>query len=104
MVDQYVSVYRGVLAARRRSRPDRARRSSVNVTDDRLETHTRSDQPDFRVGVNYGRARTAMGWWNEFDAGEVRSDFARIVGAGVDSTRIFLTWEAFQPSARSVDP
>ena len=73
------------------------------MTDDRLETHTRSGQPDFRVGVNYWPARTAMRWWNEFDAGEVRSDFARIAGAGFDSTRIFLTWEAFQPSARSVD-
>jgi endo-1,4-beta-mannosidase len=52
----------------------------------------------FRVGVNYWPARTAMGWWAEFDHTEVASDFARIAASGLDSVRLFLTWEDFQPA------
>ncbi len=57
----------------------------------------------FRLGVNYWPARTAMGWWGDFDVFEVRSDFARIATAGFDSVRVFLTWEDFQPEPKSVD-
>ncbi|MEQ8841680.1 MAG: cellulase family glycosylhydrolase [Acidimicrobiales bacterium] len=57
----------------------------------------------FPVGVNYWPARTAMGWWRHFDATEVRRDFARIGAAGLDSVRIFLTWEDFQPSPTMVN-
>lgn len=56
----------------------------------------------FRLGVNYWPARTAMGWWTDFDAAEVLSDFDRIAGAGFDSARVFLTWEDFQPTPTSV--
>ncbi len=38
-----------------------------------------------------------------FDVAEVRTDFGRIAAAGFDSVRIFLTWEDFQPSPRTVD-
>lgn len=57
----------------------------------------------FRVGVNYWPARTAMRWWTSFDAVEVRRDFDRIAAAGLDSVRIFLTWEDFQPTPDSVN-
>lgn len=66
---------------------------------------TNGDVPTdrFRVGVNYWPARTAIRWWSSFDAAEVRRDFDRIAAAGLDSVRIFLTWEDFQPTPASVD-
>jgi endo-1,4-beta-mannosidase len=45
-----------------------------------------------------------MGWWADFDRTEVAADFARIAGSGLDSVRIFLTWEDFQPTPTQVDP
>ena len=44
-----------------------------------------------------------MAWWSAFDAAEVAQDFERIAGAGFDSVRLFLMWEAFQPDADRVD-
>lgn len=57
----------------------------------------------FRLGVNYWPARTAMAWWSRFDAGEVAGDFARIAASGMDSVRLFLPWEDFQPGPERVD-
>ena len=57
----------------------------------------------FRIGVNYWPARTAMGWWSQFDRAEVAADFARIAGSGLDSVRVFVTWEDFQPAPDAVD-
>ena len=57
----------------------------------------------FRLGVNYWPARTAMGWWSDFDNAEVDTDFARIAAAGFDSVRVFLTWEDFQPAPERVN-
>jgi endo-1,4-beta-mannosidase len=57
----------------------------------------------FRVGINYWPARTAMGWWSQFDRAEVATDFARIAAAGLDCVRVFLTWEDFQPFSNRVD-
>jgi endo-1,4-beta-mannosidase len=57
----------------------------------------------FRVGVNYWPARTAMGWWSSFDRAEVADDFDRIAASGLDSVRVFLLWEDFQPSPHEVD-
>ncbi len=56
----------------------------------------------FRIGVNYWPARTAMGWWADFDHDEVVADVARIAAAGLDSIRLFLTWEDFQPAPDEV--
>jgi endo-1,4-beta-mannosidase len=56
----------------------------------------------FTVGVNYWPARSAMRWWTMFDPAEVLVDFDRIAAAGLDSVRIFLTWEDFQPSPDTV--
>jgi endo-1,4-beta-mannosidase len=44
-----------------------------------------------------------MSWWSRFDASEVSVDFARIAASGLDSVRIFLTWEDFQPEPHRVD-
>ena len=44
-----------------------------------------------------------MGWWSKFDLTEVEADFARIAACGLDSVRVFLTWEDFQPSPDRVD-
>ena len=57
----------------------------------------------FRVGVNYWPARTAMGWWAQFDRSVVAADFARIARGGLDSVRVFLTWEDFQPTPNQID-
>jgi endo-1,4-beta-mannosidase len=44
-----------------------------------------------------------MRWWSLFDKAEVADDFARIAACGLDSVRVFLTWEDFQPAADMVD-
>jgi len=44
-----------------------------------------------------------MSWWSNFDRTEVATDFARIAACGLDSVRVFLTWEDFQPAANRVD-
>jgi len=44
-----------------------------------------------------------MSWWSKFDRAEVAADFARIAASGLDSVRIFLTWEDFQPAPDEVD-
>jgi endo-1,4-beta-mannosidase len=61
------------------------------------------DSQRFRLGINYWPARTAMGWWSDFDAEEVKRDFARMSASGFDSVRFFLQWEAFQPAPSVVD-
>ena len=60
------------------------------------------EQP-FILGVNYWPRRKAMGWWKNFDAGEVRGEFATIAELGMSVVRIFLLWEDFQPTPDSVD-
>jgi endo-1,4-beta-mannosidase len=57
----------------------------------------------FRLGVNYWPARTAIAWWPMFEPTEVAEDFARIAESGMDSVRLFLRWEDFQPAADVVD-
>jgi endo-1,4-beta-mannosidase len=44
-----------------------------------------------------------MGWWSQFDRSEVATDFARIAACGLDSVRVFLTWEDFQPAPSHID-
>jgi endo-1,4-beta-mannosidase len=58
----------------------------------------------FSVGINYWPRRSAMAMWRRFDAGEIREDFARIAGLGLDAVRFFLRWDDFQPSADALDP
>jgi hypothetical protein len=56
----------------------------------------------FLLGVNYWPRRKAMYWWADFDAGEVRDEFAMIRGLGLTHVRFFLLWESFQPSPDKV--
>ncbi len=44
-----------------------------------------------------------MSWWSKFDAAEVAADFARLAASGLDSVRVFLSWEDFQPAPDRVD-
>jgi endo-1,4-beta-mannosidase len=60
------------------------------------------DASRFRLGINYWPSSTAMRWWQRFDLDEVERDFARIRGVGLDSVRIFLLWEDFQPTPDQV--
>jgi endo-1,4-beta-mannosidase len=56
----------------------------------------------FRLGVNYWPVSSAMYWWQRFARREVEHDFTLIRGAGLDSVRIFLLWEDFQPEAGAI--
>jgi endo-1,4-beta-mannosidase len=57
----------------------------------------------FSLGVNYWPRRSAMAMWQRFDAGEIREDFARVAGLGLDTVRFFLRWSDFAPDAVTVD-
>jgi endo-1,4-beta-mannosidase len=57
----------------------------------------------FSLGVNYWPRRSAMAMWRRFDAGEIREDFARIAGLGLDAVRFFLRWHDFQPAPDAMD-
>ena len=56
----------------------------------------------FVLGVNYWPRRKAMYWWSDFDAGEVRDEFALIRELGLTLVRIFLLWDDFQPTPNQV--
>jgi endo-1,4-beta-mannosidase len=58
----------------------------------------------FTLGVNYWPRRKAMYWWSNFDAGEVREEFATIRDLGMSLVRIFLLWDDFQPAPDEVAP
>src|SRR3954454_11517354 len=58
----------------------------------------------FLMGINYWPRRKAMYWWSDFDAGEVREEFAQIASIGLTHLRLFLLWESFQPSPDRVSP
>ena len=58
----------------------------------------------FLLGVNYWPRRKAMYWWADFDAGEVREEFAMIRDLGLTHARFFLLWESFQPTPTAVSP
>lgn len=56
----------------------------------------------FTLGINYWPRTKAMYWWQNFDAGEVRDDFALISDIGMTVARIFLLWDDFQPTPDTV--
>lgn len=58
----------------------------------------------FILGANYWPRRKAMYWWSQFDAAEVREEFALMREIGLDVARIFLLWDDFQPQPDSVSP
>ncbi len=58
----------------------------------------------FTLGVNYWPLNKAMYWWRNFDAQEVKLDFARLSEHNIKYIRIFLTWEDFQPEPKVISP
>jgi endo-1,4-beta-mannosidase len=58
----------------------------------------------FRLGVNYWPRRKAMGWWKDFDRGEVAAEFDVVADLGLRLVRLFLLWEDIQPSPSRVAP
>ncbi len=56
----------------------------------------------FSLGLNYWPRCTSLAMWRDFDPGEVRDDFARIAALGLDTVRIFLLWDDFQPEPGAV--
>ena len=56
----------------------------------------------FILGVNYWPRRKAMYWWSDFDAGEVREEFAIIRDIGLNVVRLFLLWDDWQPTPDTV--
>ena len=61
-----------------------------------------SSQP-FVLGVNYWPRHKAMYWWSDFDAAEVREEFAVIRDLGMRLVRIFLLWDDWQPTPDTVN-
>src|SRR5574337_155528 len=57
----------------------------------------------FTLGVNYWPRRKAMYWWSQFEADEVRDEFALIASLGLRAVRVFLLWDDFQPAPDVVD-
>jgi endo-1,4-beta-mannosidase len=56
----------------------------------------------FVLGVNYWPRRKAMYWWSNFEADEVRQEFAVIRDLGMTIVRIFLLWDDWQPTPDTV--
>lgn len=57
---------------------------------------------EFRLGVNYWPARSAVYWWDELRPADLDADLARLADWGFREARIFLIWEAFQPRPDTV--
>ncbi len=58
---------------------------------------------NFILGMNYWPRRKAMYWWRNFDAAEVRDEFALMREVGISLVRIFLLWEDWQPAPDTVN-
>ena len=58
----------------------------------------------FLLGINYWPRKKSVFWWEDFDAGEVRAEFAQIADVGITHVRFFLLWESFQPTPTTVSP
>lgn len=58
---------------------------------------------EFVLGINYWPRRSAMFMWRRFDLGELREDFARIRGLGLEAVRFFISWDEFQPEPDRID-
>jgi hypothetical protein len=60
------------------------------------------EERPFILGVNYWPQRTAMFMWREFDKAVMDQDVAIISGLGLSCIRIYLLWEDFQPTPKTV--
>ena len=54
------------------------------------------------LGVNYWPQKTAMFMWREFDKAVMDQDVEIISGLGLSFIRIYLLWEDFQPTPKTV--
>ncbi len=57
---------------------------------------------EFKLGINYWPAKSAMYMWEMFNPQEIQQEFAQIREAGIDSVRFFMRWEDFQPTPDKV--
>ena len=60
------------------------------------------EERPFILGVNYWPQRKAMFMWREFDKAVMDQDVAIISGLGLSCIRIYLLWEDFQPTPKTV--
>jgi endo-1,4-beta-mannosidase len=60
------------------------------------------EERPFILGVNYWPQKAAMFMWREFDKAVMEKDVAIISGLGLSCIRIFLLWEDFQPTPKTV--
>jgi endo-1,4-beta-mannosidase len=74
---------------------DNIRKNTVQINEEAMT------EP-FVLGVNYWPRRKAMYWWSDFDAGEVREEFAIIRDIGLNVVRLFLLWDDWQPTPNTV--
>lgn len=56
-----------------------------------------TDRHDFLLGVNYWPAEHGVHWWEEFNPEQVARDMAAMQRMGLNTVRIFLRWQDFQP-------
>ena len=61
-------------------------------------------EESFILGVNYWPRKTAMFMWREFDKDAIDEDLSIIGGLGLSYIRIYLLWEDFQPTPKTVPP
>lgn len=57
---------------------------------------------DFQVGTTYWPRRKGALLWAEFDRGEVRDELQQLAAIGIDTIRLPLDWETFQPRPERV--
>lgn len=64
----------------------------------------RDDQRFVPFGVNYWPASCGAEMWRRWPEGEVRADVQRIAGLGMNTIRVFLRWQDFEPQAGEIVP
>ncbi|MHB8717837.1 MAG: glycoside hydrolase 5 family protein [Candidatus Dormibacteria bacterium] len=62
------------------------------------------DLDEVEVATVYAPSSVGPYLWHEFDIREVERDLDRIAGARIRTVRVALTWDAFMPTDRRVNP
>ena len=57
---------------------------------------------DFSLGATYWPRRKGSLLWTKFDRGEVREEFQQLAAIGLNTVRLPLRWEDFQPRPERV--
>lgn len=68
-----------------------------------MPADTEASSGRFRLGVNYLPPEAGLAWMAPYDPVRTRGHFRRAARAGFDTVRVFLPWEAAQPSPDAVD-